>query len=113
METNLSLLFLFFFFFLHDIEIESEGERGLVHSESNPFPLFRPFIYNDEVRRISLGLFVSCGQKEESNEEDHLPALKSAVGTRSFHALRKARRRGGGEGKDVHSARLAATNPRE
>lgn len=70
----------------------------------------RLYITTTRIRRISVGSFVSSGQKEESNEED-LRALKSAVGTGFVSRVTKGAKKGGK--KDVHSARLAATNPRE
>lgn len=86
LETNLS----FFFFFAKDREIESEERRD--SSESNPISLY--------VYHKSLYLFAE--QKEDL-------ALQS-VGTVRFTRLERREQE---KEKDVHSARLAATNPRE
>lgn len=85
LETNLS-----FFFFAKDREIESEERRD--SSQSNPISLY--------VYHKSLYLFAE--QKEDL-------ALQS-VGTVRFTRLERREQE---KEKDVHSARLAATNPRE
>lgn len=79
-----------FFFFAKDREIESEERRD--SSESNPISLY--------VYHKSLYLFAE--QKEDL-------ALQS-VGTVRFTRLERREQE---KEKDVHSARLAATNPRE
>lgn len=54
----------------------------------------RLYITTTRIRRISVGSFVSSGQKEESNEED-LRALKSAVGTGFVSRVTKGAKKGG------------------